>query len=415
MSQADQTNPVLRQTMAYLAAIDRANPGLRAFTDVLAAQALAAARVCDANPAGPLHGLNMAIKDNIDTAGAICSAGLPHLQGRRASGDAAVVAALRAAGAVILGVTATDSGAFGVTTPDVTNPALPGRIAGGSSGGSAAAVAAGLCDAALGTDTGGSVRIPAACCGVFGFKPTQGAIAMAGIRPLAHSFDHVGVLARSIPAIRKVVATLAPQLCAAQPAHRPRIAIPWPNLIGTDPAIMACLYSLQSQLGCAGYRIHEITLPDLDDILAVHIGLSLAEAAAFYTDLSAKDRAGLPAAMHTGLALGCALTANRRSDLIARRTAILAKIDRLFDAADYLLLPTLHIQPPLVGAGMVTVEGKTFDVLTALIRFTAPFNQTGHPALAFPWANPENGLSFSLQLVGRRFADLPLLDFAASL
>ncbi len=403
----------LQKTKAHLDAIAQSPSG--AFTDVLPAQAIAAAGVCDANPARPLHGLTLAIKDNIDTEGALCSAGLPFLQNRRAARDGAVVSALRGAGAVILGVTATDAGGFGVTTPVVVNPAFPERIAGGSSGGSAAAVAAGLCDAALGTDTGGSVRIPAACCGVYGFKPTYGTIPMAGIRPLTHSFDHIGVLARSVEELRSVVTVLTPSLRAGTPAQKPRIAIPWSNLEGTDPQILACLNRLQDTLRARGYAVFDITLPAFDDILAVHIGLSLAEAATIYADLPAKDRLALPDAMRQGLILGDAIHDAEKAALNAQRGDILAALDHAFAAADYLLLPTLPVLPPPVGATAVLMGAKPTAVLSALIRFTAPFNQTGHPALAFPWACPNGGVPRSMQLVGRRYADLQLLDFAASL
>jgi aspartyl-tRNA(Asn)/glutamyl-tRNA(Gln) amidotransferase subunit A len=415
MPNPEHANSVVRQTEDYLAAIDRANPTLRAYTDVLTTQALTDAQATDANPTRPLHGLNIAIKNNIDTAGALCSAGLPYLRHRRATEDAAVVGLLRAAGAVILGVTATDSGAFGVTTPGVTNPTDPTRIAGGSSGGSAAAVAAGLCDAALGTDTGGSVRIPAACCGIYGFKPTHGVIPMAGIRPLTQRFDHVGVLAGSITEIRQITAVLAAQLPPAQSENTPCIAIPWPNLAGTDPMILDCLRNLQSNLRAKGFTVIQTTYPSLNDILEVHIGLSLAEAAALYTDLDAKTRQNLPEAMQAGLILGDALTPDQKSGLNTRRITLLAAIDRVFSMTDYLLLPTLPVLPPLVGQNTVTMGATTVETLQALIRFTAPFNQTGHPALAFPWPIGAEGPSFSLQLVGRHRADLSLLDFASHL
>lgn len=415
MPKPERANSVIRHTMNYLAAIDRANPIIQAFTDVLTAEALTEAQTADANPNRPLHGLHIAVKDNIDTAGALCSAGLPFLQDRRATEDAAVVSLLRVAGAVILGVTATDSGAFGVVTPEVTNPANPSLIAGGSSGGSAAAVAAGLCDAALGTDTGGSVRIPAACCGVYGFKPTHGVIPMAGIRPLTQRFDHVGILARSVEEIRQITAVLAAHLPAAQSPNAPLIAIPWPNLTGTEPAILASLHNLQSNLRAKGFTVIDTTLPPLDDILDVHIGLSLAEAAAHYTDLTAKTRKALPQAMQTGLTLGEAVTAARKSDLNACRKTILAAIDLIFSTTDYLLLPTLPVLPPLVGQQTVTLGPRTTTTLDALIRFTAPFNQTGHPALAFPWPVGTNGPPFSLQIIGRHHADLTLLDFVSGL
>ena len=405
----------MRATQDYLAAIDRANPTLHAYTDVLTAQALIEAQAADANPNRPLHGTQIAIKDNIDVTGALCGAGLPYLADRRATQDALVVAALRDAGAIILGVTATDSGAFGVVTSSVTNPKNPDRIAGGSSGGSAAAVAAGLCDAALGTDTGGSIRIPAACCGVYGFKPTHGIISMSGIRPLTQRFDHVGILARTVAEIRKITTTLAPQLPAAQNAHAPRIAIPWSNLAGTEPAILACLRNLQARLRANGCVVNQISLPPLDDILEVHLGLSLAEAATFYRDLSAEFRQKLPEAMTTGLCLGDALTADRKADLNKRRMTILAAVDQIFSEIDYLLLPTLPVLPPLVGQNTVTMGARTTDTLQALIRFTAPFNQTGHPALAFPWLAVEVGPSFSLQIIGRHHSDLSLLDFVTGL
>lgn len=149
------------------------NAGLGIMTDLIAQRALADAdtvdrRVAAGKDAGRLAGIPMVIKDNIDTVPAVCAAGLPALSPYRPPTDAAVVRRLRAEGAVIIGVAATDSGAFGVTSPTVTNPKFPGLIAGGPSGGSAAAVAAGFCMAAIDTDTGGSIRIPAACCGIVG-------------------------------------------------------------------------------------------------------------------------------------------------------------------------------------------------------------------------------------------------------
>src|SRR6266852_3751861 len=156
--------------------------------------------------AGPLAGLRVAVKDNIAVAG------LPFTAGH----DAPAVRQLRDAGARIVGVTRTDAGGFGVSTPVVKNPAAPGRTVGGSSGGSAAAVAAGLADVALGTDTGGSVRIPAACTGLIGFKPTRGRIATDGVWPLAPSLDHIGVIGRDLD----IVARTTEALLGPDPALR---------------------------------------------------------------------------------------------------------------------------------------------------------------------------------------------------
>src|SRR5882672_1020705 len=148
--------------------------------------------------AGPLSALRVAVKDNIAVRGLPFTAGHPLFADRIADGDAWAVRRLRQAGARIVGVTHTDAGGFGVTTPTVANPAAPGKTVGGSSGGSAAAVAAGLADVALGTDTGGSVRIPAACTGLIGFKPTRGRVPTDGLWPLSTSLDHVGVIGRDL-------------------------------------------------------------------------------------------------------------------------------------------------------------------------------------------------------------------------
>ncbi len=200
------------------------NPRINAYSQILQNTARREAR--QSPPDAPLAGVTVAIKDNIDTVPAVCNAGLDHNATHLPAEDAEVVAQLRGAGAIVPGVTRTDSGAFGVTTPRVINPLGPGLIAGGSSGGSAAAVAADLCDVALGTDTGGSIRIPAACCGVFGFKPTLGSVSLRGIRPLAESCDHVGPLAGSIAPIVAVMRVLAPGF-DSQPC-----AIPQPVSIG---------------------------------------------------------------------------------------------------------------------------------------------------------------------------------------
>ena len=176
---------------------------------------------------GPLSALRVAVKDNIAVRGLPFTAGHPLFADRIAQEDAWAVRRLREAGARIVGVTRTDAGGFGVTTPEVENPAAPGRTVGGSSGGSAAAVAAGLADVALGTDTGGSVRIPAACTGLIGFKPTRGRISNDGVWPLSPSFDHVGVIGRDLDIVartrRSCSARIRPSRWAATArGHRSR-------------------------------------------------------------------------------------------------------------------------------------------------------------------------------------------------
>ena len=188
-----------------------------AFVVVLAEQARAEAGERDAERrrgvvAGPLHGVPVAVKDLIDVAGVVAGAGSPKLAGNLARRDAEVVAGLRAAGAVVVGKTRTHEFAYGVVTPGTVNPWDPERIAGGSSGGSAAAVAAGLVPAALGSDTAGSIRIPASCCGIVGLKPTWGRVPATGVWPLSWSCDHVGPMAATVADV-----ALLDEVLAAEP------------------------------------------------------------------------------------------------------------------------------------------------------------------------------------------------------
>ena len=198
-SDPDTGQSMLSRCREFYERIHRQDPGLHAYSELLESSALASAglkdrQVLNGADAGPLFGLAAAIKDNIDTVPAAARAGLSFLAQSRPSADSTVVELLRQSGAVILGVTETDAGAFGVTTPKVTNPKYPDRFAGGSSGGSAAAVAASLCDFAIGTDTGGSVRLPAACCGIYGFKPTADTVSLKGVRRLTNYYDHIDII-----------------------------------------------------------------------------------------------------------------------------------------------------------------------------------------------------------------------------
>ena len=197
--------------------IERLNPRLCALSDVTADSARREAARADRRRARdvrvePLTGIPVAVKDIIDTTPAVCSSGLDFLSDYRPETDAKVVRQLRRAGAVVVGVSASDPGAFGVRTAAVTHPQAPERTVGGSSGGSGAALAAGLAFAALGSDTGGSIRIPSACCVVAGLKPTRGRVSLEGVRPLVWSLDHVGPMTRSARDLGLVQQALDPAL-----------------------------------------------------------------------------------------------------------------------------------------------------------------------------------------------------------
>jgi aspartyl-tRNA(Asn)/glutamyl-tRNA(Gln) amidotransferase subunit A len=408
---------------AALARIAQVNGRIGALSDVLADSARAEARSVDArlaqgHGAGRLSGLPVVIKDNIDTVPARCSAGLPFLADRRPAADAPVVARLRSEGAVVLGVACTDSGAFGVVSPEVANPRHPERIAGGSSGGSAAAVAAGLCAAALGTDTGGSVRIPAACCGIVGFKPTKGRVSTVGVRPLAASLDHVGVLAGSVGGIRSVCEVVDPGFgelpgYVASSPRAPVVGNPIRFYADSDDDVLDTMARMFRLLGELGIVVEEVELPPPDEIVQSHLVLSLTEAVLTQVDVDGPvDPALYPDAARQGMLSGRSYSGCDLRCAMQHRDIFTSRIGGVLDAVDFLMLPTLPVSPPRRGESSVTLKGHELTLLHALIRYTAVFDQTGHPAIAIPFPGAHLPLPGSVQLVGRMDSDRRLLGLA---
>jgi aspartyl-tRNA(Asn)/glutamyl-tRNA(Gln) amidotransferase subunit A len=402
--------------------IAQQNRDLGILTDVLSATALREASGVDRLVAvrehvGKLAGIPVAIKDNIDTVPAVCSAGLPSLSDYRPAKDAAVVARLREEGAVIIGVAATDSGAFGVVTPIVKNPNYPGRIAGGSSGGSAAAVAAKFCKVAIGTDTGGSIRIPAACCGIAGLKPTFGRISTRGIRPLSVSADHVGPLALCVADMRSFMEIFPAKRRSDETLYIRRKKVGIPNAYFAD-ASQIVKHVVEEVAQCCRELGHEITIvniPTPEEIIPSHLILTLTEAARFHLETAKNDISAYPETAKDGIRLGQSYLSYEYVRAVNLRRDFVAQIDNVFADVDYMLLPTLPVLPPEIGESEIEVGGRSMNILQALIRYTAAFDQSGHPALTLPWAVQSSNSVGSVQLVGRMDEDLHLLDFAGQI
>ena len=356
---------------------------------------------------GPLAGVRLAVKDNIAVAGLKWTAGLPLHAQRRATSDADSVATLRAAGARIVGVVATDAAGFGMTTPGVSNPLDKSLTVGGSSGGSAAAVAAGLADVALGTDTAGSVRVPAACCGLWGFKPRRGRVSTRGVTPLSQTFDHVGLLARDLDVMSRAASVLL-----AEPLSEPK---PRTLVIGFDPyrlegvaddiaeAVLASLILL----GAAGHDIRELRIPDRDALIDAHGIITCAEARTNWAAHWPHDARLLGDTVRRTLEYAQGIADSEVAEARAVIAQLGTEIDTVVGQVDIVLGPTLRVSPPPAGARRVRCGEMDVPVVRALLSETCVFNASGHPALSLPLRERGHGVPVSLQLAARE--DMSLL------
>ncbi len=423
-------------TEAALARIAALDKSLRAFLYVDAEGALAAAREVerrvgaglDGADGGALCGVPVAIKDIVDVAGLPTTAGSRVLSGNIAARDAALVAALRAAGAIILGKTNTHEFAYGVISAPTRNPWDPSRIPGGSSGGSAAALAAGMALGTIGTDTAGSIRLPSALCGVVGLKPTYDLVSRDGIIPLSWSLDHAGPMARTVADAALMLAVLAPKLRLDDkqsndqeeranvvlrlldgPVRGLRAGVPRPYFYERlEPEVAAAVEEALGALTRLGVELREVALPDVDLTFAVGRAVQRPEASAYHRETLRATPDLYEEETRRDLELGALFLA---TDYIQgqRVRALLRErwLEAMRDAGvDLLVTPTVPATaPPAPEAG----GGGSGVVKGTLLRNTYPFNLAGFPALSLPCGRTSAGLPIGLQIVGRPYEDLTVL------
>ncbi|HEX7020749.1 MAG TPA: amidase [Gemmatimonadaceae bacterium] len=413
------------RVQAALAAIATHGDRTNAFILVSADYARSTARRLDEERVhgverGPLHGVPVSLKDLIDVAGQPTTAGSRVRAGHVASEDATVVRRLREAGAVLVGKTNLHEFAFGTTSEEsafgaVHNPLDVTRSAGGSSGGSAAAVATGMSEISIGTDTGGSIRIPAAACGVVGLKPSLADVPTDGVVPLSTTLDHVGPIARTVTDAAAAWAVLA-----GRPARQLKARAPNAITLGAlggyftqylERDVRLAFEGALARLRHAGITIEPRAVNGTASIVDTYVAISMPEAAHWHgSNIDTRADDYQPPVLER-LRRGRTIPAVDYLRAGETREQLRAAVDEALEGCDALALPTLPLVPPVHGQVETDMDnGERIPVRAAMLRLTQLFNITGHPAISLPV--PVTGLPVGLQLVGRLGRTAELLEVA---
>jgi aspartyl-tRNA(Asn)/glutamyl-tRNA(Gln) amidotransferase subunit A len=424
----------LELTETCLDRIARLNPIINAFitpTPALAAQAAMQADGLIARAPSNLNdlallGLPMGIKDLFDVAGVGTTAGSKFFADRTPTEDAAVVLKLKLSGAVILGKTNTHEFALGVTGINphygtVKNPWDLSRISGGSSSGSAAAVAAGMCLASIGTDTGGSVRSPAALCGVVGLKPTFGRVSTRGVIPLSWNLDHVGTITRTV----RDAALMLSVMGGFDPHDPASVNMAMDNTFGlldvkfndlraalavgeyievAESEVITALYKAAEVFKELGFQVEKVDMSWLSELAKANGQMTQADGAAFHRERMKEHPDWFGADVLQRLRNGAALSSSEY--VLARRIQAesLRRFEMFFEKFDILLLPTIPVSAPPIE------DTSALEAAKQLTLFTSAFNLTGLPALSVPCGFTEKGLPLGLQIVSKHWAETKVLQ-----
>lgn len=407
---------------SFFRQIDHQNPILNALITVVHPEL----PVFD--PAKPLSGIPIVIKDLFETKGIPTTAGTEFLRHNIPGEDARVVRLLKEAGAIVLGKSNMHEIALGVTNINphygtCRNPWNTRHISGGSSGGSAAAVAAGMCVAALGTDTGGSIRIPSSLCGTVGLKPTYGRISLQGVLPLSWNLDHVGPITNNVRDAAIILQLLA-GYDPTDPAsidHKVddylisledgingwKIAFAQGDYISdSQPAVLTALQNAMNLVEDLGVNVQKVSIPWLEKSALANSIMTQADAAACHHERLIANPKDFGEDVLNRLKMGLAYTSTEYSEARHTQTICKREFKQLFEDFDVLVLPTIpDTAPGIEGSDAIEQARK-------LTRFTAPFNLTGLPAVSIPGGFSEDGLPIGLQFVGPEWGEAKVLQVA---
>lgn len=370
---------------------------------------------------GPLHGIPIALKDLYDVAGKPTSASSKQRQEHLAESNSAVTEALQQSGAIIIGKTHTHEFAFGLTTPQTANPRDTLRTPGGSSGGSAAAVAYGGVWAAMGTDTGGSIRVPSALCGVVGFKPTYSLVSTDGIAPLSWSLDHAGPIARSVEDIhlmcQAIIDTAKYDSHGAhqvEPANMSNVTVGIPRNYYFDyvaEPITEAVRKAAEILVRQGATLVEVDIPLSDYLIPTQWGIMVAEAASVHGTTIRQSPELYGDDVRILIESGQFLPATDYLKAQRARGMVQKVWQTMFENIDVLLAPTVPQTAALKGQeAFVRDDGSQESVSDAYVRLCAPSNVTGLPSLSLPFGRDNEGLPIGVQLIGKAFTDYKVLQ-----
>lgn len=425
-------------TEAYLARIEAVDPKVNAYITVTADRAREGARraadeIANGEYRGPLHGVPVALKDLFQTAGIRTTAGSKILEDWVPDEDATVTRKLSEAGAVLLGKLNTHEFASGYTTNNdwfgpTRNPWDLERIPGGSSGGSGAAIAARLAPATLGTDTGGSIRVPAAFCGCVGIKPTYGRVSKAGVVPLSYQFDHTGPIVQSV----RDAAIVLEAIQGYDPADANSVRIEPADLLSgleqglkglrgglptnyffdlVDPEVMVAVSVAIDQLRDLGADVREVTIPHTDEIVRSWSTVVLAEVVEYHSpefERRPQDFGpGLASWLSTPVPGGTTIASSLREIY-----AFTEGLRGVLEEVDVLVTPATPIPPPLIGPEAYEIDGVEHNPVSAIGRYMVPFNAARLPAIVLPCGFTESGLPIALQFAGRPFDEATVLRAA---